>query len=173
VRSDDVREIRIDSYHTAVMMMGADPSRWAPTTRETADHSLPYCVAITLLDGEVTAKSFAEERLNDPAVVSLMRKIKVGEIAELSAQYPESVPSRVTILTSSGETLVAEVRYPKGHAKNPMSDAEVERKFRGMIDGHAKADQCDRLLKACWALEEAEDVGRDVIGLLAVLGRTD
>ena len=62
-----IEEIQVDTYTTAVMMMGGDPSRWAPTTRETADHSLPYCISVALLDGKVTNESFADARLTDPA----------------------------------------------------------------------------------------------------------
>ena len=50
-----IEEIRADGYAVAVFMMGNDASRWAPTTRETADHSLPYCVAVALIDGELNA----------------------------------------------------------------------------------------------------------------------
>ncbi len=171
VSAGDVREIQIDTYHIAVMMMGSEPSRWAPETRETADHSLPYCVAIALLDGEVTAQSFTPERLHDPVVANLMRKIKVSENAELCAQYPESVPSRVSITTSSGEVLAAEVRYPSGHAKNPLSDADVERKFRAMFAGREDAGRCERLLETLWSLEKVRDFSRDVIGLLAFPAR--
>ncbi len=74
----------------AVMMMGGDPSRWAPTTRETADHSLPYCVSVALLDGKVTNESFADARLRDPAIANLMRKVKVREDTALTARYPEA-----------------------------------------------------------------------------------
>jgi 2-methylcitrate dehydratase len=149
-------------------MMGADPSRWAPTTRETADHSLPYCVAIALLDGEVTAGSFASSRLQDPAVVSLMRKVKVSESPELSDQYPEAVPSRVSIHLLSGELLTTEVRYPTGHAKNPMNDAEVEKKFRGLFQRRGNATQCDEVLMALWALDEIKDFSGDVLRILTV-----
>jgi 2-methylcitrate dehydratase len=53
----EIEEIKVEAYGTAVFMMGSDASRWAPTTRETADHSFPYCIAIALLDGEVTQGS--------------------------------------------------------------------------------------------------------------------
>ena len=166
VKAADVREIRIDTYHTAVMMMGGDPDRWAPATRETADHSLPYCVAIALLDGEVTAQSFTQERLQDPAVQGLMRMVKVNEDAALCAQYPESVPSRVSIKTAGDELLSAEVRYPTGHAMNVMSDAEVEKKFRGMFTGSDRAGRGERILETIWKLDQVGDFGREVIGLL-------
>ena len=127
-----VEDIQIDTYGTAVMMTGGDPTRWAPATRETADHSLPYCVAVALLDGKVTDESFADARLTDATVGALMRKVKVREDRSLTEAYPEGAPGRVTIRMTSGETHTRELRYPKGHAKSPMSGADVERKFRDL-----------------------------------------
>lgn len=162
-----IESIEIDTYNTAVMMMGGDPSRWAPTTRETADHSLPYCVSVALLDGEVTNASFAEARLSDPAIARLMAKVKVREDKKLSALYPDGSPGRVTLRMQSGETLKEELQYPKGHAKSVMSDAEVERKFRGLAGPRLGERGCDAVLKAVWNLEKVKDVGRDVVALLA------
>ena len=62
-----MKEIRVEAYRTAVDMMGNDPSRWAPTTHETADHSLPYTIAIAFLDGAVNESSFESERFTEPA----------------------------------------------------------------------------------------------------------
>ena len=155
----EIAEITADVYATAVFMMGADASRWAPATRETADHSLPYCIAIALLDGAVTRASFAEARLRDPAVAALMQKVKVAEDPALSALYPEGAPGRVTIRMRSGETHVAEIRYPKGHVKNPLSDAEIERKFRELCAGRLEAGRCEQALEALWQIERAADVG--------------
>lgn len=152
-----IEEIHVDGYQVAVFMMGKDASRWAPTTRETADHSLPYCVAIALLDGRLVRDSFADERLRDPAVAGLMRKVKVAEDSALTAQYPEGAPGRVTIRMRSGETFVSEIRYPRGHEKSPMSDAEVENKFRDLCTDPLGAQNCDRVLKALWQLEDMKD----------------
>lgn len=154
-----IEEICVDAYQVAVFMMGNDASRWAPTTRETADHSLPYCVAIALLDGRLVRDSFADERLRDPAVADLMRKVKVTEDPALTALYPESAPGRVTIRMRSGETQVAEIRYPRGHEKSPMSDAEVEGKFRDLCTGPLGAQGCGRALKALWQVESMKDAG--------------
>jgi 2-methylcitrate dehydratase len=152
-----IEEIRVDGYQVAVFMMGSDASRWAPTTRETADHSLPYCIAIALLDGVLTRASFADERLRNPAVADLMCKVKVAEDPALSALYPESAPGRVTIRMRSGETHVAEIRYPRGHEKSPMDDGEIERKFRDLCAGPLGAEGCDRALEALWRLEHMDD----------------
>lgn len=157
VNVEAIEAIEVDAYGTAVFMMGGDASRWAPANRETADHSLPYCIAIALLDGTVTRDSFAAPRLRDPAVAAIMRKVTVREDAALSAQYPEGAPGRVTIRMASGEKHVTEIRYPKGHEKNPMNDAEIVRKFHELCAGRLDAARRDRALAALWQLENIGD----------------
>jgi 2-methylcitrate dehydratase len=166
VELERISEIRIDGYGAAVAMMGNESSRWAPTTRETADHSMPYCVAIALLDGSVSGKSFDEKRFTDPAVVGLMQKVKVFEDAELDAQYPEGAPNRVTIRMSDGETHRAEMRYPTGHARNPIGDAALEEKFSDMVSGRMNGTQCKAVLRKLWDFDQARDVG-ELIRLFA------
>ena len=160
-----IETIEVDTYRTGVVMMGAEPSRWAPDTRETADHSLPYCVSMALLDGAVTNASFEDSRLHDPAVAALMRKVKVREDEKLTAAYPEAPSGRVTVRMISGESHTLDVTYPAGHNKNPMSDDEIEAKFRDLAKGRLTAARSDAALKALWDLERAGDVV-EVIGLL-------
>jgi 2-methylcitrate dehydratase len=155
-----IEEVLVEGYATAKMMMASDATRWAPATRETADHSLPYCVAVALLDGEVTRASFADERLRDPRIAGLMQRVKVAEDPQLTAQYPEGAPGRVTLRTRSGQMHVAEIRYPRGHEKNPMTDGEIERKFRDLSAGRLGGEGCERALEQLWQLERAGDVRR-------------
>jgi 2-methylcitrate dehydratase len=168
VRLQDICDIHVEGYRIAVAMMGGDPTRWAPANRETADHSMPYVIAIALLDGEITARSFSPGRLTDPAVAGLMRKVRVSECAELSARFPEAAPGRVSIRMSSGEVLTQEISYPKGHVRNPMNDAEVEDKFRMLFRGHGNESQCKTILQSLWNCERAVDIVKDVLKLLAM-----
>lgn len=161
-----IEQISAEVYDVALMMMGKDASRWAPKTRETADHSLPYCIAIALLDGKVTESSFSDARLADPAVAALMRTVKVTEDRNLSALYPESAPGRVVVRTKSGEEHVVEIRYPKGHHRNPMSDAEIESKFRDMSERRLGRAGCDTALEALWQLDKVRDMNA-IVALLA------
>lgn len=165
----EIQEIKVEGYGTAIFMMGGDPSRWAPATRETADHSLPYCVAIALLDGAVVQSSFADERLRDPAIAELMGKVKVTEDPALSALYPEGAPGRVTIIMQSGQSHTVEIRYPRGHEKSPVSDADVEAKFRDMAQGPLGVEGCAKLLETLWRLERVEDVS-EVTAMLTNAG---
>lgn len=158
VALDAIESIQVDTYRTAVSMMGADPTRWAPATRETADHSMPYVVAAALLDGKVVDESFADDRLRDPAIAKVMSKVKVAEDARLSGLYPEGSPGRVSVRTTDGKSHTVEVIYPKGHAKNPMSDAEVIAKFHDMTGARLPRAQRERVLESLWNLERCNDV---------------
>src|SRR5207244_12651489 len=63
-----VRAMTIESHDSSVDIIGSEPEKWKPETRETADHSLPYITAVALIDGEVTEKQFQPERFTDPKV---------------------------------------------------------------------------------------------------------
>jgi 2-methylcitrate dehydratase len=118
---------------------------------------------VALLDGEVTGESFADTRLRDPAIAALMQKVEVREDKALSARYPEGAPGRVTIRAMSGDTHVKELTYPRGHAKNPMSDADVERKFRSMAGRRLSQAQCDAVVNTVWELERSTDIARGLV----------
>ena len=84
--------IEIATFRTAVEIIGQDPEKWRPKTRETADHSLPYCTAVALVDGAVTADQFTAERLADPALLDLVARTTVVEDPALTAGYPAGHP---------------------------------------------------------------------------------
>lgn len=168
VRGEEIERIEVMSYRTSVAMMGNDSSRWAPTTRETADHSMPYVIAIALLDGKLTTQSFEGERWNDPAVRELMRKVAVSESAELTARYPQAAPSHVTVHLRSGKVLSREAAHPPGHAANPVSDGALEEKFRAFFREHGSDGQCDAVLRRLWTFEDVTDVRAEVLTPLAL-----
>lgn len=153
-----VTEVEIGSYDVAIEIIGRDPEKWHPRTRETADHSFPYCVAVALQDGIVTLRSFGERRLSDPALQALMQKVKVIEQPEFRGWYPEGMPTRVTARTKAGKEYVKQVDYPLGHPRNPMSDREVEEKFRDLAREKLDRKAAGRLIEFVWNLERARDV---------------
>src|SRR2546425_3542707 len=145
-------------------IIGKDPEKWRPKTRETADHSLPYCTAVALADGDVTLAQFAPERFTDPVLLDLVAKVKIRRDAALSARYPAGIPNRLTIALKDGRVLVKEVEFPRGHAKNPMSDAEVEHKFRTLVEPRYGKERASKILQACWNMEKAKSA-RELVRL--------
>jgi 2-methylcitrate dehydratase len=129
-----IRSIEIATFRTAVEIIGQDPEKWRPKTRETADHSLPYCTAVALLDGEVSARQFLPERLSDPVLLDLVARTSVIEDPKLTAGYPAGIPNRVRVTLEDGSTLVSEVAFPPGHDKNPLTDAQLATKFHSLVD---------------------------------------
>ncbi len=127
-----IRSIEIATFRTAVDIIGSDPEKWNPKTRETADHSLPYCTVVALLDGEVSAAQFSEDRLRDPVVLDLVARTTVVEDPALTARYPAGIPNRITITLDDGTTLVESNSFPPGHHENPLTDAQLRAKFDGL-----------------------------------------
>jgi 2-methylcitrate dehydratase len=164
-----VQAIDIHTFDAAVDIIGKDPEKWRPKTRETADHSLPYCTAVALADGDVTLAQFEPARFSDPALLDLVAKIKVHRDAALSQRYPAGIPNRVTITLQGGQQLVKEVEFPRGHARNPMTDAEVEAKFRRMAEPRFGKKRCDAIVKACWELDTMRRA-EDLVKLLRKVG---
>ena len=143
-------EIPEGLFHRAVR----EPEKWHPQTRETADHSIPYLVAVALQDGVVTPASFNLQRIHDPAVHSLIGKMTIDPNPEFSRRYPDEINCRLEVTTVSGAKRVAQCVYPKGYPQSPMSDAEVEEKFRSCCAELLTPQQCDRALELLWTLEE-------------------
>lgn len=159
--------IRLDTYWVAERYVDRASPLWRPTTRETADHSLPYLVAAALLDGDISEATFAPERIADPALLALMTKIEVREDARLDAAYPEGWGCRIAAESRSGERHEVEVKYFKGHARSPLTDAEVEAKFRRLVEARMGHEEAGALLQALWRLDESNDV-RTVLDLMRV-----
>jgi 2-methylcitrate dehydratase len=155
----DIEEVRIETGATAVRLMAGDPDKWEPETRETADHSMPYTVAVALQHGTVSAEHFGDAWLRDPGIRALTRRVKVRVSEEANRRMPEAMLCRLTIATKSGALHAATVEYHRGHWKNPMSDAEVEAKFRTLSGGVLPGNRAERLLEALWKLDTVADVG--------------
>ena len=165
-----IKGVLIETFNTAVEIIGKDPEKWRPRTRETADHSLPYCTVVALVDGEVGLDQFAPERFSDERLLDIVARTEVKADAGLNARYPRGIPNLITVTTKDGRRHVREVEFPRGHAGNPMTDAEVEAKFRALAAGKLSERKQDQVLAALWKLEELTDVGA-LIGLFADGGR--
>jgi len=154
----DIERIDILTNARTYRGSGQGPEKWAPKTHETADHSLPYTVAIALIDGTVTPSSYAQAKLQDPKVLQLMQKITVKEDAALTALFPAKSATQLNVRLKSGKVIVEKVEDPKGHPQNPVTDEEIELKFRELTQGILKASQVDAIIDFVWTLEKGASV---------------
>jgi 2-methylcitrate dehydratase len=153
-----IKSVTIESHDASVDIIGSEPEKWKPNTRETADHSLPYITAIALIDGEVTSKQFEPGRFANPQVWKFLESVKVKRNAELSAMYPDAVANIVHVDLNDGRRLTKRVDYPLGHAKNCLKDSEVEGKFFGLVSPALGEQRARGIVDLVWKLDEAENV---------------
>ncbi|MBI2090084.1 MAG: MmgE/PrpD family protein [Deltaproteobacteria bacterium] len=154
----ELTEVDIGTYKFAYSEIGSDPEKWDPKTRETADHSLPYIFAKTLVDGAIDLKAFEEPAYRDPALRPLMAKISVRIDDKVDAIYPKVVSMKVQAKTADGRRIAFEPRDPLGHNNNPMQDKDIDAKFlaaAGPVLGGARAKQA---LERWWDLENIADI---------------
>src|SRR5438445_8389107 len=154
VRAEEIETLDVQIYAMAHSEIGSEPAKWDPQTRETADHSLPYMLAVALVDGRITPASFEPKRYLDPSLRPLMNRIRVAENPDLTRRFPGELASQIDVTTRSGQRYTERAEYPKGHARNPMTDADVETKFRDLSVDVLGA-RVDPALQALWRLDQA------------------
>jgi 2-methylcitrate dehydratase len=150
-----VKSMVIESHDASVDIIGSEPEKWRPQSRETADHSLPYITAVALIDGDITDKQFAPERFTETGIVSFLQNVKVERNDELSALYAEAVANIVHVTLADGTTLTKRVDYPLGNAKNRLPDSGVEAKFLQLAAPKIGKEAADRVIDRSWKLDQA------------------
>ncbi|MBI4970768.1 MAG: MmgE/PrpD family protein [Candidatus Omnitrophica bacterium] len=149
-----IKKIEVDTYEVAIEIIVKDPEKWEPKSRETADHSLPFVVARSLLDGKLTLAQYTNQKIHDPKVLALMRKMRVTEDKKMTRQYPALLPCRIRMVENGGDVLEELVEIPRGHYKNPMTEDEINQKFIHLTAPYFSKAQQDRVLDQIWHLEK-------------------
>jgi 2-methylcitrate dehydratase len=167
IAPENIESIEIATFKASWEIIGGEPEKWRPQSRETADHSLPYITCAALVDGKVTLATYDETRFRDEELLAVVAKTKVIPDAELDKVYPEGgIPNRLTVKLTDGRTFIKRVDAPSGHVLNPMTDDEVEAKFYTMavpMLGQAAAVDA---LGPMWSLDEQEDMSQIYAGFI-------
>jgi 2-methylcitrate dehydratase len=157
INKKDVKEVTIRTVARAADIL-SDPSKYDPRTRETADHSLPYCIAATIVDGTVTPASFKEEKIMDQEVRSFLNKIKVIADPDYEKTFPELKKAGVEIKTTDGNAFKIELDYPLGDYREPMDDDTLYSKFDSMVLPETGKEKRDKIVDAILNLEKLSDI---------------
>jgi len=137
----------------------SDPSKYEPKTKETADHSLPYCIAVAVTKGNVLPSDFTDEAIKDPFVWETLPKIKVVADPEIDAMFPGVKRAIVTITTEDGQSFSIQEDHAKGRAENPLSDDELIAKFRANAAGAMTESAMNKVVDATFGLDQIASVG--------------
>jgi 2-methylcitrate dehydratase len=128
---DQIEQVTITTIARACDIL-FDSHKYRPESRETADHSLPYCIAAALVDHKITTQSFSDEKLKDPRIWEVIDKIKGEASTEFEKMFPAKQPSKVVVKTKDGRQFSEYLEYPKGDPREPMTMDDLENKFNAL-----------------------------------------
>ena len=164
---DRIPALEIATTRRGLQQAGTDREKWTPDNRATADHSLPYIVARAMFDGNLTNDSYAPEKLGDPRILAFMQKIKVIEDPAFASPPGNAPSTRITATLDDGRRIARQVDNMPSFPGQPISRADVERKFRDNVGKRWPRERTAAVLEALWELDRAPDV-RGLLGELTL-----
>lgn len=154
VSIDEVKEINLKTYSLAASSF----CNYNPQTLMAARLSIPFCLALTAVDGGVTIQNFNEGRIFDPRVREVMTRINVKPDPKLDNLYPEMFPAEVEVVLKDGRRILEREYYPKGSYKNPLTDDELKSKFLNLATTTLPEEQARRIINTIDRLEELRNI---------------
>ncbi len=169
LRADEVERIELDTFQVAYDIIGGgeEGSKHEIQTKEEADHSLPYLLAVAMLDGQVLPEQYLPERIVADDVQQLLRRVEVRPDEGLSERFPERHSARVRVRLRDGRVLEREQHDYEGFTTRPMSWDTVAAKFDRLAEQRAGGEQRERIKDTVATLEEHR--AEDLTGLLSQL----
>ena len=131
-----------------------DPHKYRPESRETADHSLPYCIAAALVDHKITTQSFSDKKLKDPRIWEVIDKIKGEPSIEFEKMFPAKQPSKVVVRTNDGREFSEYLEYPKGDPREPMTMEDLDNKFNALSEKLISSDKRKKIKETIFDSEQ-------------------
>jgi 2-methylcitrate dehydratase len=157
LKPEQVEKVHIRSLARAADIL-ADPSKYEPQSKETADHSLPYVIAAALVDRQVTPLQFTPEKIHDPAIRAQLKKVEVVADPEIEKVFPELQRVVVTIHASGGRKFERQLDYPKGDPRNPLSDREITEKFNALAEPILSSTARQEIMDTVSKLEKVDRI---------------
>jgi 2-methylcitrate dehydratase PrpD len=151
----EVEKIRVKTAGSVVMQCGFE---YQASGSVQAQMSLQYIVAVTLLEGAALLEQFAEEKIADPRVLDLARRVEIVADPEIDRLYPKRYANRVEIILKDGRRFETRVDDAKGSIARPLSLPEVAVKFRTLAARQLSPQEADQVIETVANLEQLEDI---------------
>jgi 2-methylcitrate dehydratase PrpD len=130
-----------------------------------AQFSGRFGVALRLIKGGNGFNDYTMKNIKDPAILGLVRKIEFTAVEELEEKSAEAAPAIVTIKLKNGKVHKRRVDYARGTIKNPMTQKELQDKFRGLASRAIASDRAEKIIETVMGLEGMDDI----TGLVSLL----
>ena len=158
LRAGEIERIEVEIFDVAYHIIGGgeEGNKLHIQTKEEADHSLPYMVAVALLDGEVTPRQYAPKRIERHDVQTLLRKVEVRPNEEMSELFPEAIPCQIQVFLKNGRILSIEKEDYEGFYTQPMSWEKASEKFERLAKPFTDEELRMGIIEAVARLETLE-----------------
>jgi len=153
LKASEIQTVEIDTLAKAADIL-SDPSKYNPTTRETADHSLPYCLAAAIVLHRVTPDIFEQQYLFNPQIRDVLPKIKVRAEPTFEKQFPRIQPCTARITMKDGRNFSIHLDWPKGDPRSPMTEAELDTKVKSLATAKLSDSAFKRLRDMVFNVEK-------------------
>ena len=155
ITTSAIQKIDIETFDVAYNIIGGgeEGEKFTVRTKEEADHSLPYLVAVAILDDQVLPAQYLPERIQQSDVQSLLRKVNVRPVDEFSQRFPAEMPCRITLTLNDGNVLTIEKQDYEGFRTRPMQWETAVRKFEQLTQPHIPTSLQNALEDAVQHLE--------------------
>jgi 2-methylcitrate dehydratase len=157
-RPDEIERIEIETFDVAYNIIGGgeEGDKTVVRTKEQADHSLPYIIAVAILDDQVMPEQYAAERIAGDDVQSLLRKVKIHPNLDFSQRFPDAMPCRITVFVRGKDPSILEKDDYEGFFTRPMRWETVVGKFEQLSSNAITAERPKEIESAVSQLEEIQ-----------------
>jgi 2-methylcitrate dehydratase len=151
----EVRGIDLEIFDVAYHIIGGgeEGNKSAVSTKEQADHSLPYLLSVAILDDQVMPEQYRQERIGRKDVQDLLKKVRVRPSEEYSQRFPKEMPCRLSLTLSDGRVFVKEKTDYEGFLTRPMRWETVVKKFEQLSEPYAPSSLRRQMIDAVAHLE--------------------
>lgn len=169
LKAEEVERIEVDIFDVAFHIIGGgeEGEKKEIRTKEEADHSLPYMIAVALLDGDVGPSQYTQERIVRPDVQHLLRKVHIHPRQEYTERFPYEMPASIRVLKKNGAVIAKDKQDYGGFFTRPMTWQEVEKKFRRLASSKLSSKLCVEISEMVLHLEKVS-----ILDLTNLLGKT-
>lgn len=154
IKPEDVKNINVKTYD----LVETSFCNYHPQTLLGARLSVPFCIALAVVEGKVSLQNFTKDKINDPRINTLMKKIAIKGDPELNKLYPEKFPAQVEVITEDGKIYSETQHYPKGSYKNPLTQEELQEKFLNLATTTFPKEEAQRIMDTVFSLDKLKNI---------------
>ena len=153
--ANEMKGVDLEIFDVAYHIIGGgeEGNKSAVSTKEQADHSLPYLLSVAILDDQVMPEQYRQERIGRKDVQDLLRKIRVRPSEAYSQRFPKEMPCRLTLTLNDGRIFVKEKSDYEGFLTRPMQWETVVKKFEQLSAPYASSPLRQQMVDAVAHLE--------------------